>query len=102
MATRLVCSQTGEVGEYRAADGDTFGVFVFAGYEPETNLLRGIAELNEQGYVVTDRSQQTSVPGVYAAGDVCVKSLRQVAASRPAFPVYMLPVTCASSRCVRS
>ncbi len=71
-------SQTGEVGEYRAADGDTFGVFVFAGYEPETDLLRGIAELNEQGYVVTDRSQQTSVPGVYAAGDVCVKSLRQV------------------------
>lgn len=71
-------SQTGEVGEYRAADGDTFGVFVFAGYEPETALLRGVAELDAQGYVVTDRSQQTSVPGVYAAGDVCVKPLRQV------------------------
>lgn len=70
--------KTGEVTEYRAAPGDTFGVFVFAGYEPATELLKGVAELNEQGYVVTDRRQQTSVEGVYAAGDVCVKSLRQV------------------------
>ena len=36
-------------------------------------------ELNEQGYIVTDASQKTSVDGVYAAGDVCIKSLRQVA-----------------------
>lgn len=71
-------TQTGLVTEYHAPEGDTFGVFVFAGYEPETALLEGIAERNPQGYVVTDRSQQTSVPGVYAAGDVCVKPLRQV------------------------
>lgn len=77
-ALRYRNTQTGEVVEYRPEDGDTFGVFVFAGYEPETDLLRGIAELDEKGYVVTDRSQQTSVPGVYAAGDVCVKALRQV------------------------
>ncbi|MBQ1252378.1 MAG: FAD-dependent oxidoreductase, partial [Firmicutes bacterium] len=41
---------TGEVTEYRAADGDFFGVFVFAGYEPETALLKGITSLSPQGY----------------------------------------------------
>ena len=69
---------TGEVTEYRAEAGDNIGVFVFAGYAPATSLVKGLAELNEQGYVVTDRSMKTSVEGLYAAGDVCVKSLRQV------------------------
>ncbi len=71
-------SKTGEVTEYHAEPGDTFGVFVFAGYEPATELAKGIAEINEQGYIITDRSQQTTCPGLYAAGDVCVKALRQV------------------------
>ena len=69
---------TGEVTEYRAEDGDFFGVFVFAGYEPETALVKEFGVLNEQGYVVTDRDQKTAVEGLYAAGDVCVKNLRQV------------------------
>ncbi len=69
---------TGEVTEFRAADGDSFGVFVFAGYAPATALVKGIAELDEQGYILTDRSQKTSVDGLYAAGDMCVKPLRQV------------------------
>lgn len=69
---------TGERGEYRAAQGDYFGVFVLAGYEPETSLLRGVAELTEAGYAVVDKNQRTSAEGVYAAGDVCAKSLRQV------------------------
>lgn len=71
-------TKTGQVTDYHTAEGDTFGVFVFAGYTPDTELVRGIAELNEQGYVLTDRSQRTSVEGLYAAGDVCVKPLRQV------------------------
>ena len=69
-------TQTEKVQEYKV--GDTFGVFVFAGYAPATELLRGIVELNEQGYILTDNSQQTNVIGVFAAGDVCVKPLRQV------------------------
>ena len=67
---------TGEVTEYR--NEETFGVFVFAGYAPATEAVKGIVELNEQGYIVTDTSQKTSVDGVYAAGDVCIKPLRQV------------------------
>lgn len=69
-------TQTNEETEYSSEEG--FGVFVFAGYEPATALVKGIAELNEQGYVITDRNQKTSADGLYAAGDVCVKSLRQV------------------------
>lgn len=71
-------TETGEITEFRAETGETFGVFVFAGYAPETALVQGLVELNEQGYIVTDVNQKTSVDGVYAAGDVCIKQLRQV------------------------
>ncbi len=71
-------TETNEITEYRAENGDTFGVFVFAGYSPDTSLIKGIAELDGQGYAVTDSGKKTSVDGLYAAGDVCVKPLRQV------------------------
>ena len=70
--------KTGEESVYHAPKGDTFGIFVFAGYEPETSLLQGKAELDEKGYVITDASRQAGISGVYAAGDVCQKNLRQV------------------------
>ena len=69
---------TGQVTEYQAPEGDTFGVFVFAGYDPATALIRDVAHLDEQGYVIVDKVQATNVPGLYAAGDVCAKNLRQV------------------------
>ncbi len=67
---------TGEVTEYKS--NETFGVFVFVGYSPATDALKGVVELNEQGYIITNASQKTSADGVYAAGDVCIKPLRQV------------------------
>ncbi|MCD8125704.1 MAG: FAD-dependent oxidoreductase [Lachnospiraceae bacterium] len=72
-------NQTGEVTEVRAQEGERLGVFVFAGYEPASSLAEGLAERDAQGYVVTDRNQKTRTEGLYAAGDVCVKPLRQVA-----------------------
>ena len=69
---------TGETTEYSPADGSNIGVFVFAGYAPETALVKDLGILDEQGYVITDRSMKTSVDGLYAAGDVCIKALRQV------------------------
>jgi thioredoxin reductase (NADPH) len=69
-------TRTGETTEYRPAEG--FGVFVFAGYEPATALVRDLDILDEAGYVVTGRDQETAIPGLYAAGDLCVKKLRQV------------------------
>ena len=69
---------TGEVTEYKPNNNEGFGIFVFAGYEPATALVKGIADLDEYGYIVTDRNQKTNVDGLYAAGDVCQKNLRQV------------------------
>ena len=69
---------TGEITEYRAKERENFGVFVFAGYAPETDLVKGVVQLNEQGYIVTNKFQSTSVEGLYAAGDICIKPLRQV------------------------
>ncbi len=71
-------TKTGEVTEYRSKEGESFGVFVFAGYAPATSFLQGVVELNEQGYILTDENQKTNVDGIYAAGDVCIKPLRQV------------------------
>ncbi|MDD7267493.1 MAG: FAD-dependent oxidoreductase [Lachnospiraceae bacterium] len=70
--------ETGEVTRYETTGNATFGLFVFAGYVPATGWLKGAVELNEQGYIITDHNQKTNLDGVYAAGDVCIKELRQV------------------------
>lgn len=70
--------KTGEITEYNADKGDNIGVFVFAGYEPETALVKNVAKLDDFGYIITDNEQKTSVEGLYAAGDICIKPLRQV------------------------
>ena len=71
-------NKTSEETAYRSKTGETFGVFVFAGYEPASGLVKDHVALDEKGYILTDGSLKTSVDGVYAAGDVCIKPLRQV------------------------
>ena len=71
-------TKTEKVTEYRADKGDFFGVFVLAGYTPDTKIVKNLVELNDHGYIVTDSEQRTSIDGVFAAGDVCIKPLRQV------------------------
>ena len=71
-------TETEKVTEYRADDGDFFGVFVLAGYTPDTKIVKDLIKLNDQGYIITDSEQRTSLEGVYAAGDVCIKPLRQI------------------------
>jgi len=69
---------TGELTEIVADEDDgTFGIFVFVGYLPETKLFDGLVEM-EKGYIKTDADMHTNIPGVFAAGDCRVKSLRQV------------------------
>ncbi|QUH21359.1 thioredoxin-disulfide reductase [Alkaliphilus sp. B6464] len=71
--------KTGETTEYTANEDDgTFGIFVFVGYIPATEIFKGIVNVDEAGYIITDDNMKTNVPGVFAAGDCRVKSLRQV------------------------
>lgn len=69
---------TGETTVIRASEEDgMFGLFGFVGYAPNTALFEGTLDM-ERGYIIADEDMHTSVPGVFAAGDVRVKSLRQV------------------------
>ncbi len=54
------------------------GVFIFAGYIPNTSDLKGIIPLNERNEIIVDSEMRTSFPGVFAAGDCVVKKYRQV------------------------
>jgi len=54
------------------------GVFVFAGMKPNLDLLEGQLELDRFGYVKVDEEMRTSIPGVYAAGDIVSKRYRQM------------------------
>ena len=65
-----------KTGEERRLDVD--GVFIAVGIAPESELYAGQLELDEQGYIRADESGQPSVPGVFAAGDVRTKALRQI------------------------
>ena len=51
---------------------------MFAGYEPASDLVKGIVDVDEYGYIITDGNKKTNVDGVYAAGDITEKNLRQV------------------------
>jgi len=57
---------------------DVQGVFVFIGTLPNTDMVKGLIRLDENGFVVTDDNMQTSVPGVFAAGDIRSKLFRQI------------------------
>ena len=71
-------SKTGETKDIEADEDDgTFGVFVFVGFIPHTELVTEQVKL-DNGYIKTDVNMKTNIAGVYAAGDVRAKSLRQV------------------------
>lgn len=54
------------------------GVFVFVGLDPISEVFKGVVEMDDKGYIVTDTDMRTNIPGVFAAGDVRQKTLRQV------------------------
>ena len=70
--------KTGELTVVEADEEDgLFGLFGFIGYNPNSKLFEGMLEM-ENGYIRTDDNMHTNIPGVFAAGDIRVKSLRQV------------------------
>jgi len=66
------------------------GIFVFIGLDPNVGLARGILKLDEHDHIITDNEMRTSKKGIFAAGDVCRKVLRQIitAASDGAIAAY--------------
>lgn len=69
---------TNEIFEYKANEGESFGIFVFIGYEPQSKLFKDVITLDNQGFIPTDEDLATNVEGVYAAGDIRPKKLRQL------------------------
>ncbi|AET67739.1 thioredoxin-disulfide reductase [Desulfosporosinus orientis DSM 765] len=70
--------KTGELTEVFANEEDgTFGVFGFVGFLPQSSIFEGVLEM-ENGYIKTDEEMRTNVPGVFAVGDIRIKTLRQV------------------------
>ena len=77
-AMNIVNNKTGEKTKIVPREGDMiFGVFIFVGYIPESSLIEGKIE-TDRNYIVSNETMKTSVEGVFAAGDVRVKELRQV------------------------
>lgn len=71
--------KTGETTKIEAdPDDGMFGLFGFIGTVPNSEVFQGAIDMDERGYIKADEDMHTSVPGVYAAGDVRIKSLRQV------------------------
>lgn len=66
-------TQTGKIAELNAD-----GAFIAIGSNPNSEILKGIVELDINGYVIADETGKTSVPGIFVAGDVRTKTLRQV------------------------
>jgi thioredoxin reductase (NADPH) len=65
--------KTGEVSQKAVQ-----GVFVFIGTEPNTDLVKDLVELDSAGFVMTNARMETSVPGIFAAGDMRSKAFRQI------------------------
>ncbi|WP_288222039.1 FAD-dependent oxidoreductase [uncultured Clostridium sp.] len=78
-SVKLVNNVTNETSEYYPPKEDgTFGIFVFVGYQPQTDVFKNKIEMDKWGYILTDENMETNIKGVYAAGDLRPKMLRQV------------------------
>ena len=72
-------NKTGASSTYYVSEEDgLFGIFVFVGYEPASALFKEDIQIDEAGYIVTNDRMETNISGVYAAGDVRQKELRQL------------------------
>ena len=77
-AAKFKNNVTGEITEYKAKVGQTFGVFVFVGYAPSSEIFKGHIEIGQGGFIPTNEDLMTNVDGIFAVGDIRPKRLRQV------------------------
>lgn len=82
----LAIDGSGQVSGVRVMDKQTLkeevipasGAFIYVGYKPSSDLVKDIVHTDQQGYIITDENMATSVPGIYACGDVRQKLVRQI------------------------
>lgn len=77
-SAKFINNKTKEIIEYNVKDGEFFGIFVFIGYKPQSDMFKDIVKLDNGGFIPTDENLQTNIQGVYAAGDIRPKKLRQL------------------------
>lgn len=76
---KFIDNNTGETFEYHAKKEDgAFGIFVFVGYAPQSNLFKDILNVDNYGYLITNENMESNINGVYVAGDLRPKTLRQI------------------------
>lgn len=75
---KFINNQTKEITNYQVKDNEYFGIFVFVGYKPQSDLFKNILDLDSFGFIKTDSNLMTNINGVYAAGDIRPKQLRQL------------------------
>jgi len=76
---KFIDNQTKDAWTYHASDGDgSFGVFVFVGYVPISEVFRGHVDMDQQGYILANDEMETNAAGVWVAGDIRPKRLRQL------------------------
>ena len=77
-AIETLLIQDVQTGQITSVPASGCGVFIFIGYRPSSELYAGKLEMDENGYLITDENLETNLPGVFAAGDVRRKQLRQI------------------------
>lgn len=75
---KFINNLTKEITEFNATSGESFGIFVFVGYAPQSKLFENHVTVDKFGFIPTDEDMMTNVKGVFAAGDIRPKKLRQV------------------------
>lgn len=75
---KIINLKTKEETIFEAGEDDIIGLFVFVGLIPQTDLFKGLLNLDDKGYIRTNEKMETNIKGVYAIGDCRVKDLRQV------------------------
>lgn len=75
---KFINNVTKEITEFEATNGGSFGIFIFVGYAPQSQLFKNHITIDNLGFIPTDENLMTNVPGVFAAGDIRPKKLRQL------------------------
>lgn len=75
---KFINNVTKEITEFKASEGESFGIFIFVGYAPQSKLFENHIEIDKFGFIPTDEDLMTNISGVFAAGDIRPKKLRQV------------------------